>query len=171
MWPLAPQHQPPVPPRLRELLEQYPVLIQRLQRCLNSVVTDPVQGVPPFDVAVWRLTTILDSFLCEARHELSAVEIRADPLAIMRADKKVQLMLTAQAIAKCARHLSELRTFFSGHRAPGFKGSTTARSTNKVRSRKRSRSRGDVYLRHAVGVRWTYTFRDKCHAPLSWNDD
>ncbi|MDR1075494.1 MAG: hypothetical protein LBL59_04105 [Xanthomonadaceae bacterium] len=83
---------PPVPQRLREMLEDYPEHIQELQRSLNLVVEKPSIGTPPFEVAIWALEDELGSFIDEAREELHAAEASGDAVAIERAKAKKFLM-------------------------------------------------------------------------------
>jgi len=97
MWPLDPLPPPPVPQRLREILKDYPELIQTLQEDLNSVITDPIRGTPPFELAIWRLEDALSAFIDQSRRELDAVKAGGDPEAIEQAEKKVRLMLGARS--------------------------------------------------------------------------
>ena len=112
MWPLDPLPQPPVPQRLREMLKDYPDLIQRLQEGLNRVVTKPAKPHPPFEVAIWTLEDMLSGFISEAREDLEIAEASGDPVAIEKADSKVDLMLSARSSGGGMRNLSELRDYF-----------------------------------------------------------
>lgn len=112
MWPFKEKSfaPPPVPQQLREILKDYPELIQVLQDDLNSVITDPMRSAPPFEVAVWRLKDALDGLVFKARDELAAAEASGNADAIGLAERKVRLMLRAGSTGM--RNLSELQRYF-----------------------------------------------------------
>jgi hypothetical protein len=112
MWPLDPLPQPPIPQRLREMLKNYPELIQVLQENLNSVLTEPVKGTPPFEVALWRLKDALEGFVFQARDELDAARARGDLPAAEQADRKERLMSHAHSSGGGLKNLRELREYF-----------------------------------------------------------
>ncbi|MFA0923720.1 hypothetical protein [Xanthomonas fragariae] len=78
---------PPVPQKLREILKDYPELIQRLQDVLDAYVQKPYK-LMPFEGAIWALEGRLGSFISEAREELKAAKASGDPEAIEKAKKK-----------------------------------------------------------------------------------
>lgn len=117
MWPFKPDP-PPVPQALREMLRNYPELIERLQASLNRVITEPVKSQPPFEVAIWALEGTLGSFVNEALAELEAVQARGDGAAIDSADAKRRLMLFAGSSGGGLRDLSELQAYFQAHAQP-----------------------------------------------------
>ncbi|MFA0925046.1 hypothetical protein [Xanthomonas fragariae] len=78
---------PPVPQKLREILKDYPELIQRLQDVLDAYVQKPYE-LMPFEGAIWALEGRLGSFFSEARKELNAAKSSGDPEAIEKANKK-----------------------------------------------------------------------------------
>ncbi|WP_372390350.1 hypothetical protein ACCQ05_11610 [Xanthomonas sp. NCPPB 3582] len=78
---------PPVPQKLRELLKDYPDLIQRLQDVLDDYIRKP-NRLMPFDGAIWALEGRLGSFISEAREELENAYANGDPEAIEKAEKK-----------------------------------------------------------------------------------
>ncbi|KPL49269.1 hypothetical protein XAXN_08575 [Xanthomonas axonopodis] len=78
---------PPVPQKLRELLKDYPELIQRLQDVLDNYIRKP-NRLMPFDGAIWALEGRLGSFISEAREELEAAYASGDTAAIEKAEKK-----------------------------------------------------------------------------------
>ncbi|MFZ5662646.1 MAG: hypothetical protein ACOY9B_08065 [Pseudomonadota bacterium] len=88
---------PPVPQRLREMLKDYPDLIERLQQALNTVTDKPSKVTPPFEVAIWMLEGGLATFIAEAREELEAAEASGDPDQIARAKSKLDLMFSAHS--------------------------------------------------------------------------
>ncbi|MFA0923866.1 hypothetical protein K4A87_03535 [Xanthomonas fragariae] len=85
---------PPVPQKLREILKDYPELIQRLQDVLDAYVQKPYK-LMPFEGAIWALEGRLGSFVSEAREELQIAEASGESIAIMKAEKKEFLMLHA----------------------------------------------------------------------------
>jgi hypothetical protein len=87
---------PPVPAKLREILREYPEHIERLQDVLASFGV-PKNRVMPFDEAIWALEGRLETFVAEAREELSAAEESADASEIERAKAKELLMLQASS--------------------------------------------------------------------------
>ena len=110
MWPFKPDP-PPVSQALREMLRNYPELIERLQVSLNNVITNPVKSQPPFEVAIWELEGALSSFLAEAREELEAAKAGGDPMAVEKADQKERLM--SLVVLRGTHNLSEIQTYFS----------------------------------------------------------
>lgn len=87
---------PPVPAKLREMLQDYPEHIERLQEALNQAVKDS-QEVPlmPFEDAISALEGRLGTFISEARAELVSAQISGDSEAIARAIEKERLMFSA----------------------------------------------------------------------------
>jgi hypothetical protein len=87
---------PPVPPRLREMLKDYPALIQEVQDGLDSLVrkmaAEGAVSLPPFEEAVWYLEDTLDAFYSRAQEELDAAEVDGDLQAIDKAKAKRHLM-------------------------------------------------------------------------------
>ncbi|MFA0924599.1 hypothetical protein [Xanthomonas fragariae] len=79
---------PPVPQKLREILKDYPELIERLQQQLNNVMQRPSKATPIFEWAIWMLEDELSSFISEAREELNAAISSGDPEAIEKAKRK-----------------------------------------------------------------------------------
>ena len=115
MWPLDPLPPPPVPQRLREILKDYPELIQTLQEDLNSVITDPIRGTPPFELAIWRLEDALSAFINEVRRELDAVKADGDPETIEKTEEKLRIMFRARSSGGGMNNLSEVRRYFDAH--------------------------------------------------------
>ncbi len=89
------QPYPPVPLRLREILKDYPVHIDRLQEALNTVIEKPSKSTPPFEVAIWMLESRLGAFVSEARKELGEAQATGDKDVISQADAKERLMSRA----------------------------------------------------------------------------
>ena len=53
---------PPVPQRLREMLKDYPDLIERLQADLTYVANAKRRGTPLFERAIWMLEGVNERF-------------------------------------------------------------------------------------------------------------
>ncbi|MFA0925109.1 hypothetical protein ACDH50_19245, partial [Xanthomonas fragariae] len=87
---------PPVPQKLREILKDYPELIQRLQDVLDAYVQRPFK-LMPFDGAIWALEGRLGSFISEAREELESAKSSGDAAAIGKAQEKELLMFRASS--------------------------------------------------------------------------
>ena len=88
---------PPVPQRLRELLKDYPELIQTLQNDLNAVMLNPSKVTPLFDSMIWTLEDALGLFITQARGELEAAQADGNAQAIAEADAKLDLMFDARS--------------------------------------------------------------------------
>lgn len=88
--------QPPLPKKLREILADYPDLIDGLQEVLNSSA-ERSHRIPlmPFDDAIWALDDLLGSFLCEARDELTSAETTGDARLVDAAMRKKSAVSTA----------------------------------------------------------------------------
>ncbi len=77
---------PPVPSRLREMLKDYPELIEKIQEVLNKVAANGLD--PRFDWAVTRLKDTMEAFYIDAASALREVEKLGDTEAIALARKK-----------------------------------------------------------------------------------
>ncbi|MBB5357332.1 hypothetical protein HDE76_000514 [Rhodanobacter sp. ANJX3] len=78
---------PPVPEKLREMLKDYPELIQELQDALNSFTKNP-KPLQPFDEAIWLLKDMLGAFYSEAGVKLRSAENSGNEQAIQKAKEK-----------------------------------------------------------------------------------
>lgn len=106
---------PPVPQGLREMLKQYPELIERLQRELNYLVEKPSPVTPPFERAIWILEDTLDSFVSDAREDFNAAEASGDAEAIAFAKAKRFAVGSARADLG---DISDLRAYFNSWSQP-----------------------------------------------------
>ena len=79
---------PPVPQPLREMLKDYPELIEGLQRRLIDLMSDHARSIPMFEQAIWLLEDSLDAFYGDAREELEAAKQSGDPAVIEKAKAK-----------------------------------------------------------------------------------
>lgn len=104
---------PPVPQRLRDMLKDYPDLIEALAGTLKAAASNP-RGNPPFEMALWALEDMLSRFISDARDELTAAEASGDPQAIRRADAKLNLMFRARSPSIGLGDLDELWAYFAG---------------------------------------------------------
>lgn len=102
---------PPVPQKLREMLKDYPELIQKLQDALNSFTKKP-KPYQPFDEAIWLLQDMLSSFMVEARGELKVAEAAGDAQAIQKAKEKRSV--TGYARANMGA-MNDLWAYFEAH--------------------------------------------------------
>lgn len=97
MWIFKARLTPPeVPPRLRELLKDYPGHVARLQEALDEFA-EPRPRLQPFDDALWALSDVLSGFIHEALEELEVAQARGDVTEIGRADAKRDLMMLARS--------------------------------------------------------------------------
>lgn len=103
---------PPVPANLREMLKDYPELIERLREALISVNTRSTGSLPPFEDAVWKLEDCLDSFINDAQAELTAAKASGDAELISATDGKFKLMFRARSGNGGMKGLHELRDYF-----------------------------------------------------------
>ena len=108
---------PPVPEKLREMLKDYPELIQEIRDTLDGYAKKP-NPLQPFDGALWLLEDTLSTFAVDAREELNAVEGSDDAEAIARARAKAHLMGRARSSSAgggmCG--LDDLWDYFETHK-------------------------------------------------------
>lgn len=91
------QSPPPVPQPLREILSEYPELIERLQEVLNlSAARSRRAPLMPLDDAIDSLENRLEKFASEAMDELRAAESSGDSDRIRRATVKERLLSRAR---------------------------------------------------------------------------
>ncbi|WP_372390340.1 hypothetical protein ACCQ05_11585 [Xanthomonas sp. NCPPB 3582] len=98
---------PPVPQKLRELLKDYPELIQRLQDVLDDYIRKP-NRLMPFDGAIWALEGRLDSFISEAREDLDRAQASDDANAVKMAEEKERLTRHARSRNRGMSDLDQL---------------------------------------------------------------
>lgn len=91
------QPSPPVPQPLREMLSDYPELIERLQEVLNlSAAKSRRSPLMPLDDAIDSLDNRLEKFASEAMDELRAAEASGNSDRIARATVKEKLLSRAR---------------------------------------------------------------------------
>jgi hypothetical protein len=78
---------PPVPRTVRELLKDYPELIEDLQEGLTRSHYGPL-GALDFESAIWLLKDMLEADWVDARDEASQAKAHGDLKAIDQAEKK-----------------------------------------------------------------------------------
>ena len=110
---------PPLPPKLKEMLVDYPEILQHLQESLIDAAQTK-SSTPPFELALWRLEDGMSHFMIETGAERQAAEARGDPAEIGVAIAKHRLMSRARSMNVGLSDLSGLFDFFSnnGKRRP-----------------------------------------------------
>lgn len=103
---------PPVPQKLKEMLQNYPEHIERLQEVLNGVVFDGRVLLMPFDQAIWALEGRLETFIREAKTELKSAQNSGDAEAIAQAEAKESLMFRARSGNGGMKDLHDLWGYF-----------------------------------------------------------
>jgi hypothetical protein len=107
---------PPVLAETREMFEDYPGHIERLQEVLNRSV-ERSRKIPfvPLDDAIWALEGTLEAFIMEASDELEAAEKSGNPAAIAEAHQKKRLMSFARSSNRGMTKLDDLWEYFDLH--------------------------------------------------------
>lgn len=83
--------QPPVPARLREMLNAYPTYLEQIQQLLWEVASEPAAS-PRLEQAIWALEGRASRLFSEAKDELKAAKQSSDPEQIAIAEQKELLM-------------------------------------------------------------------------------
>jgi hypothetical protein len=93
-WNMISVPPPPVPPRLREMLKDYPELIQMIGDDLNALVEKMLREAhfPPYEEAVWYLEDKLEALYIRAESEAKAAELGGDPELIDMSKQKCFLI-------------------------------------------------------------------------------
>lgn len=112
MWPFPKRPRPPIPQRIRELLSEYPDLLERLQDALDEVVTKPERSTPPFEVAIWALEDTLSAFISKAQGELAAQKGGNDSSLVRQLEKKRDVLFSARSRGYGMSDMRELRAYF-----------------------------------------------------------
>ncbi|RSZ32774.1 MULTISPECIES: hypothetical protein [unclassified Variovorax] len=86
---------PPIPPRLRDVLKDYPVHLEQLQQELNKFAERTEPSLAPFEEAAWIIESALDAFVIDAIGEQKVAEASGDPAAIAKAHEKAAVMAIA----------------------------------------------------------------------------
>ncbi|PPV08960.1 hypothetical protein XBLMG947_0595 [Xanthomonas bromi] len=105
----------PVPQKLREILNEYPEYIQRLQCALDRYARNP-DSLMPFDAAIWILEAHLDSFLSEAREELERAQASGDANAVKMAEEKERSTRHARSRNRGMSDLDQLWNYIETHK-------------------------------------------------------
>jgi hypothetical protein len=109
----------PVPPKLRELLRDYPELIDEIEDGLNGVLANPYHGTPIIDQAIWLLEDTLGKFALKAQSELKDAENSGDVAAIERAKAKQASVFKARPKQAWLIGLDEFEQYAKAYRAGG----------------------------------------------------
>lgn len=111
MWPYPAHARSRIPPRIRDLLNEYPDLLDRLQYALDEVVIKQERGIARSEVAIWTFRDILEGFLDEARDELAVQKDGGDAQLVCDLEEEVALLLSAGSRGDGRRDLSDLITY------------------------------------------------------------
>lgn len=106
---------PPIPSRLRELLEDYPEHLARIREVLDKVVEDPLKLTPLFEQAIWALEDQTTVFIREAQAELEVAQEAGEADAIAMAKAKVSLMRRSRSANVGLGNLDEIWEYFKAH--------------------------------------------------------
>jgi predicted metal-dependent hydrolase len=114
--------QPPIPPRLRELLADYPDHLERIQEALNYAFDGPrpARGSTShiFEQVIWALEGRLETFFREAKAELTTAQASGDAAAIAQVDAKFRLMIRCRSSSGGMKlfHMDELTQYIEAHK-------------------------------------------------------
>jgi hypothetical protein len=109
----------PVPVKLRELLRDYPELIDEIEDGLNGLVVNPYQSTPIIDQAIWLLEDTLSKFTLNVQNELKDAENSGDVAAIERAKAKQASVFKARPKQAWLIGLDEFEQYAKAYRAGG----------------------------------------------------
>lgn len=112
MWPFPKRPRPPIPQRMRELLSEYPDLLERLQDALDEVVTKPAHSIPPYEVAIWTLEDTLSGMISQTRRELDLQQGGDDSLLALQLEKKMDVLFSARSRGRGMSDMRELMAYF-----------------------------------------------------------
>ena len=113
------QSSAPVPQSLREILRDYPELIQEIQDALDRIVVSPRHGTPIIDQTIWMLEDVLGEFTLRAAKELKEAQGTFDPSAIARAEAKQASVVKARPKRAWLLDLDEFEAYARTHRTGG----------------------------------------------------
>ena len=104
----------PIPPRLLDLLKEYPELIQDIRNTLDIYMKKP-NILQPLDGALWLLEDTLSAFISRARDEVDRAEASGDAEAIVKAKAKVSIMFSAFSKNDGLRDIGGICDYFEEH--------------------------------------------------------
>ena len=104
----------PIPPRLPELLKDYPELLDEIRQTLDSYLRRPMY-TQPLDGALWLLEDTLSAFISRARGEADHAEASGDAGAIAKAKAKVSLMFSAHSKNNGLKDINNICDYFEEH--------------------------------------------------------
>lgn len=113
---------PPIPHRLREILNDYPGHLSRLQEALNAAFDGPrpARGSTShiFEQVIWALEGRLETFFSEAKADLAAAQGKGDATAIAQADAKFRLMIRCRSSSGGMKlfNMGELTQYIEDHK-------------------------------------------------------
>ena len=101
----------PIPPRVLELLEDYPELVAEIRGVFDRYIERP-NLVQPLDGALWLLEDTLDAFVSRAKGEADRAEASGDASAIAAATAKVRIMFQAFRKSDGLRDVGAIVAYF-----------------------------------------------------------
>lgn len=102
----------PIPPRLLDLLREYPDSIKEIRDRLDRYLKDP-DGLQPLDHAIWALEDKLDTLISKAQSEVERAKTSGDAEALANAKAKVSVMFSAYSKNDGLRDLGSIVDYFS----------------------------------------------------------
>ena len=106
---------PPIPPRIREHLKDYPEHLEKLQETLINVARKP-NTLMPFDSAIWALQDSLNAYYAEAQNELENIKKQGDKDAIAAAEEKLHKFGCAASGSNGLLNLRDLEAYFDHYK-------------------------------------------------------
>ena len=104
----------PIPPRLPEMLGDYPELVDEIRQTLDSYLKQPMYS-QPLDGALWALEGKLSAFISRTRAEVRTAEASGDAEAIARANVKLSLMFKAYSKNGGLKDINNICDYFEEH--------------------------------------------------------
>ena len=104
----------PIPPRLPELLKDYPELLNEIRQTLDSYLRRPMY-TQPLDGALWALEGRLSTFISRARTEVRHAETSDDAEALAKAEAKLSIMFRARSSNGGLKDTKNICDYFRDH--------------------------------------------------------
>lgn len=108
---LKTERDPPLPPKLKEMLVSYPQILQHLQDALIDAATTR-SSASPLEVALWALEDIMGHYVSVAAAERKAAEDHGDLVQLEAAIAKHRLMSHAGSPGTGLSDMKEFIAYF-----------------------------------------------------------